>query len=238
MQCPNCGFAQADAQGDTCVRCGYSGEEKQRTGPAWENRQSAVDIQAFLNTLSGVLFRPVETFRGMKRTGGLGGPLLYAVILGTLGGWLSVLWNSFFHSLGVLGEGLGDEEIVGYVTFLVVAFLMPFLVALTVFIGSAITHVCLLLVGASTKSFETTFRVSSYAIGSTELLNFVPVCGGLIGFVWYIVAMIIGVREAHGISTGKAVVGVLLPLIFCCGCLGLVLSLVFGAALTEIFRNL
>ncbi len=238
MRCPNCGFKQADTQGDTCVRCGYSGEEKQRTGPAWEHRQSAVDIQAILNTLSGVLFRPVETFRGMKRTGGLGGPLLYAVILGTLGGWLSVLWNSFFHSLGVLGEGLGDEEIVSYITFLVLAFMMPFLMALIVFIGSAITHVCLLLVGASTKSFETTFRVSSYAIGSTEILNFIPLCGGLIGGVWYIVAMIIGVREAHGISTGKAVVGVLLPLIVCCSCLCLILFIGFGAVLTEFIGNL
>lgn len=238
MRCPNCGFMQADTQGDTCVRCGYSGEEKQRTGPAWEHRQSAVDIQAILNTLSGVLFRPEETFRGMKKTGGLGGPLLYAVILGTFGGWLAILWNSLILSFGVIGEGLGDEEIVTYLSYLAMAFFMPLIVTIFVFIVSAIIHVSLLLVGASTRSFETTFRVFCYAVGSTETLNLVPFCGGFIGFVWKIIATIIGVREAHGISTGRAVVGVLLPLIVCCGCFILFIFVVFGVALTGFFSNL
>ena len=238
MRCPNCGFQQEDERTDVCTRCGYSQVEPDRSGPPWEKRQSALDFAAILATLQGVLFRPEKTFRAMKRTGGLGGPLWYAVMLGTIGGWFSILWNSFFHSLGVLGEGLGDEEIVGYVAFLVTAFLMPFLVVLGVFIGSAITHVCLLIVGGATKGFEATFRVTSYVGGSTELFNIVPVCGSIVGVFWYIVAMIIGVREVHEISTGKAVIGVLLPLIVCCGCLSIGLFLVFGAAMTEFLKNL
>jgi hypothetical protein len=52
------------------------------------------------------------------------------------------------------------------------------------FIGSAIVHLCLMIVGGANQSFETTFRVLAFSQGSTGPLQMIPICGGLISGVW------------------------------------------------------
>jgi hypothetical protein len=48
--------------------------------------------------------------------------------------------------------------------------------------------------------------------------------GGFVGFVYLFILAIIGVREGHEISTGKAVLAVLLPFIVITG-LGILLAI-------------
>ena len=51
------------------------------------------------------------------------------------------------------------------------------------FIGAAIVHLCLMIVGGANKTFEATFRVLAFSQGSTGPLQMIPVCGGLIAGV-------------------------------------------------------
>ena len=95
------------------------------------------------------------------------------------------------------------------------------------FIGAGILHVCLLITGGEKNGFEATFRVVAYSSGATALFQVLPFCGGIIGGIWALVAQIIGAREMHETTTGKAVVAVLLPLICCCGC-AIILFMIFG----------
>jgi hypothetical protein len=86
------------------------------------------------------------------------------------------------------------------------------------FVGSAIIHLCLMLLGGATSGFEGTFRTVAYA-DATSLVRIVPVCGDLIYLVYCLVVTIIGVSEAHRISGVKATAAVLLPaVLFCCCC--------------------
>jgi hypothetical protein len=103
---------------------------------------------------------------------------------------------------------------VGTIAFII---LMPVLLVIGLFIGTAIVHVCLMIVGGANKSFEATFRVIAFSQGSAGLLQMVPVCGGLIAGVWALVIECIGVARAHETTTGRAVLAVLLPFIVCCG---------------------
>jgi hypothetical protein len=238
MQCPKCGFWFPDPPPEACTRCGTPFQLDDRTGPPWESRTSGFDIQAIVETVKGVLFQPAVTFRSMRREGGIGGPLLYVVILGTISGWFAVLWNAFFQSLGFLAEGFGDQELLGLFGLVVVAVLMPIFVLIGTFISTAITHLCLFVVGGARRDFETTFRVLCYATGSTTLFMIVPACGGIVGFVWYIVVMILGLREAHEISTGRAAVAVLLPLIVCCVCGLWLIMAVFGIGFSQWLQNM
>jgi hypothetical protein len=110
-------------------------------------------------------------------------------------------------------------------------------VAIFLFIGAAILHLCLMLVGGAKRSFETTFRVVSYAVGSTNpiaiipfcggaVAMIIPFCGGAVAMIWNIVLECIGLAKAHETTSGKAVLAVFLPLIVCCG--GLILLSAFG----------
>ena len=98
-----------------------------------------------------------------------------------------------------------------------IVILLPVLIVICLFIGSAVVHLCLMIVGGANQSFETTFRVLAFSQGSTGPLQIIPICGGLIAGVWALVCNCIGLARAHETDTGRAVLAVFLPLIVCCG---------------------
>src|SRR5207244_13620044 len=56
-----------------------------RSGLPWDERHSKGLFSAFIETLQMVLSRPSDAFTAMRREGGLGEPLLYAMIGGSFG---------------------------------------------------------------------------------------------------------------------------------------------------------
>ena len=201
-----------------------------RTGLPWEHRQERGFFNAFIETLSTVLTRPAEAFTVMKRDGGLGEPLIYALIGGCLGGIVSFLFSLGFQSFGLFTDrhnnGLAAMAGVGIGSAMIV--LLPLFIVIGLFIGSAIVHLCLMIVGGANQSFETTFRVLAFSHGSAGPLQIIPLCGGLISGVWAVVCTCMGLASAHETDTGRAVLAVFLPLIVCCGG-GLLIAFMFGA---------
>jgi hypothetical protein len=200
-----------------------------RSGLPWDERQTKGLVNAFIETLQMVLSRPVAAFTAMKREGGLGEPLFYAVIGGTLGMAFAVIYNFVLRSLTPFGDRHGAlAHLLGGLGWILLLILAPLFVVIGTFIGSAILHVCLMIVGGAKQSFETTFRVICFVEGSVSPLLVIPFCGGLIAGIWKIVLYCIGLARAHETDTGRAVIAVLLPLIICCGAV-LLIAMMFGA---------
>jgi hypothetical protein len=200
-----------------------------RTGLPWEHRQERGFFNAFIETLSMVLTRPAEAFSVMKREGGLGEPLIYALIGGCVGGIVSALFSLGFQSIGLFADknnsfaamtGMG----IGFGTII----LVPLFIVIFLFIWSGLAHLCLMIFGGANQSFETTFRVFAFTQGSAGSLQIIPLCGGLISFVWAIVCNCIGLARAQETDTGRALLAVLSPLIVCCG--GLLIAFMFLGA--------
>jgi hypothetical protein len=201
-----------------------------RTGLPWEHRQELGFFNAFIQTLSIVLTRPSEAFGIMKCEGGFGEPLIYALIGGCVGGIVSFLFSLGFQSLGfftdrhnnglaaIAGMGIGSAMII----------LLPLFIVVFLFIWGALAHLCLTIFGGANQSFETTFRVLAFTQGSVGPLQIIPVCGGLISFVWALVCNCIGLTRAQETDTGRAVLAVFSPLVVCCGGLFVILFM-FGA---------
>jgi len=203
----------------------------ERTGLPWEHRQERGFFNAFIETLTMVLTRPAEAFSVMKREGGLGEPLIYALIGGCVGGIVSFLFSLGFQSIGLFADknnslaamtGMG----VGSVAVII---LLPLFIVIGLFIGSGIIHLCLMIVGGANQPFETTFRVLAFSQGSAGPLQIIPLCGGLISGVWALVCNCIGLARAHETDTGRAVLAVFLPLIVCCGGAFLIAFMFLGA---------
>src|SRR5205814_7927911 len=200
-----------------------------RSGLPWDDRQEKGFFTAFIETLQMVLTRPAEAFTVMKREGGFGEPLIYAVVGGSVGAIVSFLFSLLFHSLGMFTDqrnplgamaGMG----IGSIGFIILA---PLAIVIVLFIVAGIVHLCLMIVGGANQSFETTFRVLAFTQGSTGVLQLIPVCGGVIAAVWGIVVNCIGLARAHETDTGRAVLAIFLPLIVCCG-LAFVISFMVG----------
>ena len=200
-----------------------------QSGLPWERRQELGFFPAFFETLKLVLLNPTLAFASMKPEGGLADPLIYAVIGGSVGWVFYFIFSFFIGSLGALGDhnALGGLLGFGFGGIFALIF-FPIALTLGLFIGAAIVHLCLMLVGGAKRSYETTLRVLCYSVGSTYPLMIVPLCGGPIASVWCLVAECVGLAKAHETTTGKAVLAVFLPVIVCCGG-AFMLSVMFGA---------
>jgi hypothetical protein len=197
-----------------------------RDGLPWDARNSLGLVNAWLGTVKLVLLEPAKAFSGMRRAGGLFECIFYALIGGTIGGVFGAIYQQTMQTMQH-GNTMASRvpHNAGFVVG--VCLMMPVFVTLGLFISSGIIHLSLMLIGGARQPFETTFRTVCFATGSTAFLQVLPVCGGLIAAVWNIVVVAIGLAKTHEISTGKAVLAVLLPSALCCG---LILLAVVAAA--------
>ncbi len=157
-------------------------------------------VQTFIATVQAVVLRPVDFFRGILRQGDLINPLIFALICyevaAILGGLLRVV------GIGATNQGFGS--------FLVSIILAPIFAAIGLFIGAGILHLLVMLfVGSRNSGFEATFRVVAYS-AVTSLVSWIPYIGGLLS-LYGIYLGIVGIREMHNTSTGKAALVVLIP---------------------------
>lgn len=188
------------------------------TGLPWEDRDRLGFVSAWMQTVGMVLTKPVEAFSVMKREGGFGEPLLYAVIGGTLGGAANLLFSLMFSSMGVMSGNNGFGALIGGgVASLFMIILVPLIVVLMMFVTAALFHICLMIVGGANAPFESTFRVLCYGSGSANVLQLVPFCGGMIAGVWGLVLYCIGLARVHQTDTWRVVLAIFLPLLLCCG---------------------
>jgi hypothetical protein len=207
-------------------------------GLPWETQ--ALGPQPFFDTAMLFIKAPEQAWRLTRETGDYMRPLLFGVIVGWVGLVFRVVWGTIF------GAGLMrmiPAQYAGFMRFgggslVSQVILGPLLVACGLFIGAAIIHVSFMIVGALTSSksqFEGTFRLLCYA-SVANVANVIPIVGGLAGGIWAIYLMVVGAQQLHKTTQGKAVAGVLLPVVVCCVCA--ILGMAFaGAALFSAFRR-
>ena len=199
-----------------------------RTGPAWEG--AGEFVQRYVETVRAVLTDPMTFYANMRLTGGLQGPVSFALV----GIGISAVAGAVYRFLplgrgfGIPGMGMAGG---GFVAALVMALVLG---VVGLFIGAGIFHLVLSLLGAARQPFEATLRVVAYGAGATALAGLVPICGSFIGALYAIYLYIVGIADVHETDTTKAAIAVLTPAVVCCVLFallwGTVAALIFGAA--------
>ncbi len=172
-------------------------------------------VNSFVDVVRRVILQPTGFFAGMPRGGALLNPLVFAVICIEISALLSALLvlagvqqNPGFNpnpqnalpSVFTPGSALAS---------IIVA---PIFGAIGLFIAAAIQQLLVrLVVGPANSGFASTFRVASYT-QVTGLVNWIPVIGPLLSLYGLYLA-IVGIREAHGTTTGKAALVILIPFV-------------------------
>lgn len=204
-----------------------SGDESVGSGPAWENPGEGNWLERVWATIRSLFTTPRAFFATLLTEGGLGQPLLFYIWVG----WIAMAINALLEMpLQWFLSGSTEEALISALAPLGVIIFAPVFIVLGAFFGSGLTHICLMLLGAANRPFEATFRVNCYAYGGVAPITIIPFCGAFVSSIWGLVLEIIGISEVHQISTGKAVLAVLLPMLLCCGLAG-GLFVAFGTAL-------
>lgn len=212
------------------------------SGLPWENRSEVGFFPALLETVRQVLLEPKAAFAAMRQTGGLGAPLFFFVLVGSIGGAAGMLYQVVFNSLQQPTTPEEQALVAMFASTAAIGFsimLLPVLFVVVAFVTAGLVHLSLIIVGGAKRPFEATFRVACYAGGSTAILQLLPVCGALVSSVWNFVCMIVGLSEVHGIGKGRAAFAVLLPSVVCCGLIlagVFALLAAFGGSLNELIE--
>jgi hypothetical protein len=183
----------------------YRPGEEEKYCP-WEDLEKMGFLEALMTTLKEVLLSPTQFYRRMPTSGGVKNPLIFGLILGVFGGVLALAWQQVFLLRIRESPEITTTHLLG------ITIGLPFIVLVTLYLGSAIIHLCLMVVGGNRRGFEATFRVIAYS-SSTQIFALIPLIGGLIIPIYTLAIEIIGLKEGHGIGTGRAVLAVFLPFI-------------------------
>ncbi len=176
-------------------------------------------INSFVATARALVFTPASFFGGMARRGDYLNPLAFSLIcfelFALIGGIVRFVEDLFDPNVGLLGA-LGS--------FFLLVLLTPIAGATLVFFSAAIYHLVVYLLVRSSSGFEATFRVLAYAsiailpLAVVALVAWIPLVGSILNSIVSLAAAVyalcltvVGVREAHGATTGKAVLVTIIP---------------------------
>lgn len=180
----------------------------------WPPPEGGALMAALVDTWRSATLAPAEFFRRIPREGGTGAALLYYLVIGVLVAGASLFWDMVLGQAGMPQERVAGEGAVGQP---VVMFLLaPVILVIAVGLAAGVTHLMLLLLRGAGKRVDTTIRVFCYAY-SPMIFGVVPVVGTVVGTVWMLGLGIIGLREAHGTTTWRAGMAVMLPFLLLVG---------------------
>lgn len=158
-------------------------------------------VQAF----KGVLTKPADFYASVRDVGGLGAPVVFALVMGLVSGVISAL-----YALAGLGAMAGGAA--GPLAGASAVITSPISAVIGCFVGGAIAHVASMIAGGK-GTYEQSVRVAGYAgaiMPLSALLSFVPFLRYLPAlYGLYLVA--VGLITIHGAERRRtyAVMGVL-----------------------------
>jgi len=229
IACPKCGFEQPET--DDCIKCGINIPKYlkfQKGARSWEGRAREFStegkyspweggegfIGAFFRTVRESLFSSTQFFKKVAQGEGYWSPLIYGIISGIIGIGGALFWQWILVSQWF---PIQKFPAIPYTFFLLIlSIALPFLVAFSILLESNIIHICLMIVGGNKNGFQATFRAVAYSF-SGQIFGLIPFIGSTIGGIYTLILVIFGVREGHGLSTGRAVLAILFPFIIMAG---------------------
>ncbi len=227
--CPYCGSSQAPV-----ARVSGSQDDS-----SWENDFKSRPFHSYVETIKAVLFSPSVFFSRLQTGGGLFALILFATInqiIGMVGAMgIQIVFSLTSVAMkGAIFQKVPLDNILSTfftpVALIILVALSPLLAVMSLFVQAAVTHVCLLLVGGNKKGFDATLAVAGYST-SAQVFQIVPILGSFVSAIYQIVLLIIGIKETHGTSGGKAAFAVLLPFMLCCCCFAMIFGVVISGAL-------
>ena len=167
--------------------------------------------------IKGFLFSPSKTFDNSKEDT-IGDAFKYYIIILVIGVVLSaiiaaVVLSLFAEMLGPFGKkvylpyGAGMGILAAVSAFLIDAIIGGII---GIFIGGLWLHIWVYLVGGR-EGVGQTIKALMYGMTPGYLLVWIPVIG-ILAPIWAYIVGIIGVRQLHELSTGKAVLAVIIAI--------------------------
>ena len=208
-RCPFCGEAAAAFKGE---RAGGGESATDVNLPAWEDPAVPFPLN-LVETWRRSVFEPGAFFADGPFDRPAVRPILYYLLVSVLAATLSLTWGTLLPTgqpgvvetlAEIMNVALPEAaDGAGSTGRLADFFLTPFWAVLYLIIASLVLHVFVLVLVPGRRSLTATVRTICYACGP-GVFAIIPFVGGWVAGVWGVVLTVIGLREAHRTTTGRA----------------------------------
>lgn len=191
----------------------------------------------FPDTVKKFIVKPMEAFKGVHAAT-MGEAyryyvlllIIYIILSGIVMTILSV--DAFNQALAMLATIPGMEflsalsDFTGFIATLSIFWVyIIFLIGLfSIFVNGFFLHLFVLMMGGE-EGLGTTIKTMMFAYTPIFILGWIPYVN-IIGSIWTVVLIILGLRETQHLDTGRAVAVILIPII---------LMVIFGILLASLF---
>ncbi len=188
-------------------------KQRGRSNVPWEQLEDYGFFPGLFATIKQVLSAPASFFKNMDIKNGFNKPLIFYLLIAEVQALAQFFWqfSGIFTQSQNQPESLLGMGMMGAGSVFILL-LYPVILAVGLFIGSGVNHLCLLAVQSGKRGYEGTFRVMSYA-SAPMIFAVIPLLGTVVGVVWNIVCMVLGFMYVHKASAGQVVLAMLLPLL-------------------------
>lgn len=178
-------------------------------GVPWENRDHLGLLSSFIATAKAVLFTPHAFYEAMERDDKTGQPIWFAIVCLVISTVVANLWALL--ALSILPQpGQSASTHLGIIIAAII--LGPLSVFLSIYIQAAFQQLMLWVFQGANADYYVTVKTICYA-NATQLAGIVPVLGPLAGAVWYLVALIIGLKRVHETSYTQVILSMFSPVV-------------------------
>jgi hypothetical protein len=181
-------------------------------------------LERIFERVKGILLKPVEHFR-LAANDTLTFAFVYYLVL------LAVFGALFSFSLA----GFGMYRLYSSQSMMTILVMLVQMIV-SLFTGTIWLHIWTYVAGGR-QGIKNTLKVVAYAMTPTLLLGWIIPVGMAAGMIWGIILQVLGVRELHQLTTGRAVLAVALSLIAMVVVILVILFLVSPDFLSAIFGS-
>ncbi|MEN6341139.1 MAG: YIP1 family protein [Methanospirillum sp.] len=180
--------------------------------------------------IQGFILRPVETYRAV-RDETFGDAITYFVVLLIINAILSAIVGFLgFSAIGMPGGAIAGAGGVGAMIAALIGAVIFGIIGLIV--GTILLHIGVVIMGGHGGIMQT-FKAVVYGLTPYYLLGWIPIIGALAG-IWGLIIEILGIRELHDMTTGRAVIAWVISLVIVI-IIVVILAVIVGLAFLALF---
>ncbi len=167
----------------------------------------------FFEKVKGIILEPARTFDA-SRDNTLKDALEYYIVITSIFSFFILILGEISSKLfGTMMDGVGmmagaNGGIAGAISNFL---LLLILIVIGAFVGGAFIHIFVYIAGGR-KGIVRTIIALMYADTPYLLFGWIPIIG-LIAMIWSILLSILGIRQFQDLTTGRAILAILLPII-------------------------
>lgn len=193
----------------------------------WTRRKEIGIFTALWETISQSLAHPGAGFSRLPEAPKIGDCysfyLLMALITGALSTAMTLAFVKYATTMLAASSNAADPDVAQLLVMLKsfsagpLLFMLLVVFPLVPFVAAGVYHALLMLLGGANASFQKTFAVTCYVLGSLSPFQLLPCCGSFVQIIWGLISLSIGLAAAHRTDAWRAALAVAIALLLCCG---------------------